>query len=546
MLTTLLLLSACRSTPAPAPVPDLVVVGHLHDGLGTRVFPGAVVIDEGRITEVVTDGTWKTRVGEGTEVLETTWITPGFVDAHAHPLGLGRRLSELDLTGAATYAETLQRIGSAPPSASGWLTGRGWDQNDWPDAPEGGWPLADDLEPLTGATPTALRRVDGHAVWVNRAALTAAGITRDTADPTGGRILRGPDGEPTGVLIDEAMSLVTVPEPTTADRQAWLKAASAAMLSTGLTGAHMMGAGDAEIALLEKAAALDELPVRLWIYASPDSLAAERLQKTGPWGSEHVKVVGVKAYADGALGSRGALLSTPYTDEPEQHGLAITTPTELNELAVRLLGAGSQLAVHAIGDAAVTQVLDTFATARTAHPHRSSVRLRVEHAQVVSPSDLPRFAALNAVASVQPTHATSDMPWAEQRLGAERIHWAYAWQDLRAAGALLALGSDAPVEDIAPSLGIWAATTRTNALGEPNGGWHPDQRLSVEQTVQGFTASAAAAVHEEERLGTLKAGQLADLSLWGVGDGPGAQRWLPEATVIDGRVAWRAPSEVAP
>jgi hypothetical protein len=282
---------------------DLIVQGELRPGDGSSV---AVVVNDGQIVDVVS----LDAVGErftSARTLEAAVITAGFVDAHAHPYGLGRLDSQLVLTGINTYAATLTAVDSAPGTA--WIVGRGWDQNDWSDAPEGRWPLATDLDAHSAGRPAAIRRVDGHAVWLNTAALTASGVTKDTPDPDGGRIVRDASGAPTGVLVDEAMSLVHTPDDAPADRLVWTARAFELMAEVGLTGAHAMGLSDESLAVFTALAESGEMPVRIWAYVEPESEAAERLMATGPWSVGHLEVVGVKAFADGALGSRGAWLT---------------------------------------------------------------------------------------------------------------------------------------------------------------------------------------------------------------------------------------------
>lgn len=521
-------LMAC-SKPAPPPALDLVVIGEVHATPPDAGRRAAVLVAGGKVVEVVEEAEGRARAGDAT-VLEAMHVTPGFVDAHAHPVGLGKVLGELDLVGAASYAETLERVAGA--GGAGWLTGRGWDQNDWPDTPAGGWPLASDLDAIVGERPAYLRRVDGHAGWVNSEALRRSGIDATTPDPPGGRIVRDAEGNPSGVLIDNAIDLLDLETYDDAAREAWVLRGTAAMAEAGLTGADVMGTGDATLAVIERLDAEGRLPVRLWVYVDPETDAAQRLITEGPWRGDRVEVVGVKQYVDGALGSRGALLSAEYADDRGNTGNAIATTEEIAELATALVPAGAQLACHAIGDAAVTRVLDGFAAARAAHPD-ATVRLRVEHSQVVHPDDVPRFAELNAIASFQPTHATSDMPWAQDRLGPERVKWAYAWRTLSDAGAHLALGSDFPVESVDPGLGLWAATRRTDLAGTPEGGWFPEQVLTEDEAIAGFTSWAAYAAGVEDRFGVIAPGREADLTLWTVEDG----RWKATNTIVAGRQA---------
>lgn len=521
-----LALFGCASEPDPV---DLVVRAGRN---GPDAPPAAIVVDGGVVTAILDDAA---DAPPATRVIDGDYVTAGFVDAHAHPAGLGSHLAELDLSDAENYAATLARVANAP--GSGWLLGRGWDQNDWTDGPPGSWPLAADLERAAPARPIALRRIDGHAVWLSPSALIAAGISKDTPDPPGGRIIRDADGHPTGVLVDTAVDLVSTPTPSDEEHYERLKRAIAAIAEVGLTGVHDMGVSDAGLARYERLQAEGGLPIRIWVYADPDSEAAKRLIASGPWGDGHLRVVGVKAYADGALGSRGALLSAPYADAPDELGNRITSAADLAALATALTGAGAQLAVHAIGDQAVTDTLDAFAAAKAAHPDRV-VRHRVEHAQVVRPEDRPRFVALGVVASMQPTHATSDMPWAPARLGPERVAWAYTWRSLLDLGVPLAFGSDFPVEGVDPALGLWAATRRTDRQGQPPGGWTPAETVPWPAAIAGFTSGAAWAVGEEGRLGVIRVGQPADLTVWQTSD---ATKWRATATIVDGVVVWPPP-----
>ena len=527
-LVPVVILSVCMSSgcgPFSEPVvepasesPWVVLQGHTvdHRVLHFRIRPGHPL-----------EAVDPEAIPEGSDVLHGEVITPGLVDAHAHAAGVGRLAAELDLVGLTSYAAVLDAVAAAAGDGEGWLLGRGWDQNDWPDAPEGTWPRAADLEARAPGRKVALRRVDGHAMWISPAVAAELGETV----PEGGRVLRDPDGG-AAILVDAAMELVQVPAPAAPVRRERLRAGLERMASAGLVGVHDMGVGDDGWS--DYQALADALPIRAWVYASQDTLLAERVCTTGPELGERLSLVGVKLYADGALGSRGAHLSAPYADEPGHTGLVINSPETLTALTTRCLGAGAQVAVHAIGDQAVTDVLDAFAAARAAHPERADVPLRVEHAQVVRPEDRARFAALGVVASMQPTHATSDMPWAEERLGETRTHWAYSWKSLSEQGALLAFGSDAPVESCDPGLGLWSATMRTDLDGRPEGGWLPEERIELEAAVRGFSDGAHRAVGQEPRL--LVTGAPADVSLF---RRTGAGRLRAVATVVDGTVVWR-------
>lgn len=489
-----LLLLACTSTPTepPQPPPGIWLEGEAWLG-APLPEPRHAVIHVHRGELRVLD-----EAPAGVEPTKVDRITAAFVDAHAHPVGLGRKLDDLDLQGLPTFAATLEAIAARIASSDeGWILGRGWDHNEWPDAPQEGWPSAAALDAITGDRPTVLRRVDGHASWVNSAALAAGGITAETPDPEGGRILRDASGAPTGILIDTAASLVPTPKASLAQVIGWLRTAQRTMLGIGLGGAHDMGVDDTTLAAYRALNAEGELKVRIDAYLSADSQAAQDLLRDGPSHEGRLHIIGIKAYADGALGSRGAHLLEPYADEPETRGLAITSREALTELATRCLKVRAQLAVHAIGDAAARDVIDAFEAARAAVPEAREVPLRLEHAQVVSAQDRPRLGALNIIASVQPTHATSDHAWAVQRLGPERVPDSYAWRELKNAGARLALGSDFPVEPPDPALGLLAATKRIDPQGRPEGGWRIDQALTEAEAIAGFTTWAGEVVGEE-------------------------------------------------
>ena len=477
-----------------------------------KAEPMYIGVDDGRIAAISPTPL------AGQTLLEADVVTPGLVDAHAHPAGLGKALAELRLADCASFADCQERIREAGRVGDGWLTGRGWDQNDWDD--HEGFPTAAELDALVPHRPVALRRVDGHAVWLNSKALELSGVTEDTLAPQGGRILDG-------VLVDAAMGLVEIPDASPQQKKARLEHALGAIRESGLVGVHAMGMSDDTLALYSEV----ELPIRIWAYVSPGTEAARRLTEEGPWSDGRLHVVGVKAFADGALGSRGALLTEDYADEAGHKGLAITSTEELTALATALVAKEAQLAVHAIGDHGVRNTLDAFEAARKAHPD-STVPLRVEHAQVVHPDDIPRFTALNVVASMQPTHATSDMPWAEARLGPDRTPWSYAWRTLLDAGVTMAFGSDFPVEQHSPSYGLWAAMYR-NKDALPPDGWYPKQRLDFATTVGLFSEGSYAALGQDG--GKIRVGAPADLTLWSTSERDQGVWFTATATLVDGQ-----------
>jgi len=466
---------------------------------------------------------------------------PGLIDAHAHLMNLGYSLMSADLVGASSkdeIVERLRRFEAGLPEGA-WLTGRGWDQNRWPEAE---FPTAADLDAAFPARPVWLRRVDGHAGWANSAALRLA--TEDLSgdwQPEGGLILRQ-DGAAAGVFIDAAMRLIEaqVPPRSEAEREAAFERALQRAISLGLTGVHDMGVSLADLVLYRRFADAGRLPLRISAYADGDRHALAALCAFGPLQhrSGRLQMRGVKLYADGALGSRGAALIADYSDDPGNRGLLVTAPDALEAAMRKARDCGVQVAAHAIGDRGNRIVLDTMQRV-LGDAVGSEHRWRVEHAQVVSLDDIPRFAALGVLASMQPTHATSDMPWAEARVGPERIRGAYAWQRLKAAGARLPLGSDFPVESVDPRLGLYAAVSRQDEHGHPEGGWYADQRMGLLEALRGFTSEATYAGFSEADVGRLAPGQRADFLLLDADpfalEAPDLMRLPIRSTWVDGR-----------
>jgi len=386
-------------------------------------------------------------------------------------------------------------------------------------------------------------------MWVSSAGLAAAGIEAGTPDPEGGRILRRPDGSPSGVLIDNAMDLMerVMPEPGAADLERRFVAAARACASAGLTEVQdASGYGTAEIAALEKLAERGELPIRVYATVSAERETLLGFVSKGTLigrGSDFLTVRAIKAVADGALGSRGAALVEDYSDEPGKRGLLVTSPERLSELARQAREKGWQLWIHAIGDRGNRNALDAFRDAAVGKASPGGERPRLEHAQIVALADIPRFAKHGVIASVQPTHATSDMPWAQARVGPERIEGAYAWRRLLGAGALLAGGSDFPVESHDPLLGFYAAVTRQDLSGNPPGGWRPKEKLTRREALALFTTGAAHAAFEEGRRGRIAAGHEADLTVFALDPMSVPVRMIPTIpvvlTVVGGKIAFR-------
>ncbi len=443
----------------------------------------------------------------------TSVVIPGLIDAHGHIANLGFSKMRADIIGTASKQQIIERLRvfarDLPPDA--WLQARGWDQNDWPVKQ---FPTASDLDAAFPDRPVWLVRVDGHAGWANTAALRA--VKRDLAgdwQPDGGRIERDARGRATGVFVDAAKSLVEteIPPVDAAGTERALMLGMRAAVEHGLTGVHDAGVSLTRMRAYQRLADRKEMPLRITAMADGDSEALAWLCREGlyrhPAGRLQMRTV--KFYIDGALGSRGAALLADYSDDHGNTGLLLAEPSAFAAMVDKAKRCGVQAATHAIGDRGNRVVLDAYAQAWRGIADRDH-RWRIEHAQLLAPEDLPRLAALDVIASMQPTHATSDMPWAGERVGASRVHGAYAWRQLRDSGARLALGSDFPVESVDPRLGLFAATMRTDHHGEPAGGWRPEEKLTAYEALRGFTLDAAYAGFSETEVGSLAVGKRAD------------------------------------
>ncbi len=544
------LLLASNPPAAVAPAPLLLENGVVYVSAEAKPSRASILLEGGKVA-FVGDPARARELARGARVVDLAgrFVFPGWADAHLHLLGVGKARSIADLRAQPDASAAASRMAemakSLPPGT--WAEGRGWDQNLWPGRE---FPDARVLDRAVPERPAVAGRVDGHAFWVNTAALRAAGIDASTKDPEGGRILRRSDGTPSGVLVDNAMDLVAraMPTPTPADLDRWLSAGAEACARVGLTEIQDASGYDAAaIASLERLASSGRLPIRVYATVSPEPDALPKFLARGTHlggGADFLTVRAVKAYADGALGSRGAALLTDYTDEAGRTGLLVTSPERLAEIAGETRKAGWQLWIHAIGDRGNRIALDAFASAAGALPQApaGASRPRIEHAQVIAPEDFPRFARLSVIASVQPTHATSDMPWAEARLGPTRVAGAYAWRRLKDAGAKLAGGSDAPVESENPLLGFYSAVTRQSLDGQPPGGWRPSEKLTRPEALALFTSDAAFAAFEESWRGRIEPGYAADLTVLSrdplavpVAEIPGIAAFL---TVVGGRIAW--------
>lgn len=484
--------------------------GYTSSNDGMRNFTVMVFDDSGKITATGGDDLLfrypqARRIDGGGKV-----VLPGLIDAHAHLYSQGFLTISLDLAGTPTLEESVERIAAfaADNPRRKWLLGRGWNQVLWPIQE---FPTAADVDAVVSDRAVWLRRIDGHAGWANSKTLEIAGIDDNTPDPIGGKILRDESGRATGVLIDKAMDLVDqhVPSPTKDEiRIAYLNAIQS-LLPFGMTSMHDAGINIDEAEVLIAMADNSELDMRVYAMLSD---AGENLDAMGEplkaYGKDRLDIRAVKIYTDGALGSRGAAMIAPYADDDENRGLPFWTQEQLDGFVQKSNDMGFQVGIHAIGDLGNRMALDAFEKAQHGKP--SPLRNRVEHAQIIALEDIPRFSELGVIASMQPIHATSDMNMAEDRIGAERIKGGYAWRRLLDTGAIIASGSDFPVELPNPFLGLYAAVTRQDRSGMPEGGWYADQALTRAEALHSFTMGGAYAAHQEDRLGSLEAGKWAD------------------------------------
>ncbi len=556
LLAALLALSCC-SPPAPKTGSDIgkdaadtvFVNGNVITMDPEHPKAQAVAIIGDRIILVGTNEEAMNTTDEGTEVIDLggKTVVPGLIDAHCHVASYGDSLRKLNLVGTESLEEIIalvkEKVKKSKPGE--WIVGRGWDQNDWK---KKHFPTNDALSAISPDNPVYLTRICGHAAFVNRLALKLAGVTKDTLDPPGGKIHKDPvTGEPTGVLIDTASSLVSGVRPgmTRRELRECIELAINECLKVGLTGVHDAGVSATEIAIYKELASEGKLNLR--VYAMVDGGSGYWLANKPEIGAAggFLTVRSIKLFSDGALGSRGAALLAPYSDSPGNSGLLTMTTDAISAVTQKALCEGYQVCTHAIGDRANRVVLDGYEAALKAVPVKDH-RLRVEHAQVLAPEDIPRFGKLGIIASMQPTHCTSDMYWAGDRLGAERVKGAYVWRSLLKTGAKIASGSDFPIESNNPLWGIYAAVTRQDHKGWPEGGWFPQQRMTREEALRSFTVDAAYAAFEEKLKGSLAPGRLADMTVLSkdIMSVPAAEilDTHVEMTIIGGKTVYKSPA----
>ena len=501
--TALALIAALLASPAWSETLISNVNGIQVGPDGQLQHFGALLIDDhGRVESVIKMPT--PRVKRHDQIIDGHGKTllPGLIDAHGHVLDLGMTRMTVQLVGTSSVADLQQRVrdyAAAHPNDP-WIIGFGWNQELWPDKR---FPTAADLDAIVSDRPVVLERVDGHAVVANSAAMKVAGVTAQTAAPAGGRIENG-------LFVDNARGLIdnAIPARTPAQSDEALAKAQAQLLSVGVTGVGSMSTSIDDWEAMKRAGAAGTLNVRLMAYIGAAQAAEANMRPTGWLYRDRLRAVGVKVFADGALGSRGAWLKRPYADKPDTRGLKFHSDAEMLQIADAAAANGFQIATHAIGDAANAQVISTYEA--LSKKYGRDRRWRIEHFQIADPTDIPRLAPAGIIASMQPTHQTSDRLMAEKRLGPNRLAGAYAWQSVLKSGARLAFGTDFPVESPNPFPGLSAAISRQDMNGQPPGGWIPSERLTFAQALSAYTRGAAYADFAEDRIGSLEPGRWAD------------------------------------
>ncbi len=487
----------------------------------------AVAIKDSKILKTGTSVEIQKYVGEKTEVIDLSgkYVYPGFVEGHAHIMGIGDNQLNVNLLGVKSYDELIQaaaeRAKSTPKGE--WITGRGWHQDKWENQPEGwfnGFPTHDALSAAVPDHPVYLKHASGHAALANAKAMELAGITTETESPDGGEIFKNIGGTPTGIFNETAQGLINskIPGSDKEIRRKILNLAMEECLRNGITSFHQAGSGSKDIELFKEFASNDDLKLRLYVMLSGrDRELLNRYFEQGPEiDSTHwLTIRSVKLYSDGALGSRGAWLIEEYSDAPGEYGHNVTPMETINDITMKAAEAGFQVCTHAIGDRGNREVLDIYEKAINTYPEQmKDHRFRIEHAQHINGEDIPRFASLDVIPAMQAIHMSSDRPWAIDRLGKERIEeGAYVWQKLLQQGSRIVNGTDAPVEPVSPLASFYASVSRKTLAGTPEGGYEPDQKMTREQALVSYTLDAAYGAFQEDVKGSIEEGKLADFTV---------------------------------
>ncbi|HNT00706.1 MAG TPA: amidohydrolase [Candidatus Saccharicenans sp.] len=518
LLIVLLALTNLACQQAPAGKADLIIAGKIFTGLNSRPFVEALAASGDKILAIGSRQEINRYAGPQTRIIELAEgvAIPGLIDAHTHFSSGGQSLIELSFRGVDSIEKVQQmiaaRIKELPPGTP--IFGRDYDHTLFPDQK---WPDRADLDKVSPDNPVVIRRVDGHSAWLNTLALKLSGIDGLTPDPFGGEIVRDQiSGDPTGILKESAMNLIKIePSIKSSPEEDILRALDHAR-QLGLTGVHA-STDLKELEIYKKLKKEGQLTLRIYAWLPIEEMdECLKLGLKQGQGDEFLKIGFLKAFIDGTLGSGTALMFEPFADAPGQSGLAQYSEQEFYELIDRAYAHGFQVGTHAIGDKGVNWVLNAIEKAEKKYGQKD-LRYRIEHAQIIKPEDIKRFRGLGVIASMQPTHCTTDMRFCEQRIGQERSKDAYAWKSLLDNGASLAFGSDWPVEPLDPRRGLYSAVTRQNIEQDlPEGGWFPEQKLTLAEAIECFTSGSAYASFEENLKGTLEPGKLADLTIFGL------------------------------
>jgi len=567
LLLGMLVSTACASGSAEETADLVLRNGHVVTVDSTQPEAEAVAIRGHSIMAVGSDDEMEAYIGSGTEVIDLNGrlAVPGFIEGHGHFSGVGERLLNLDLMNVRNWDEVVAMVGAAArdATADAWIVGRGWHQEKWDRVPEPsveGVPVHASLDSVSPDNPVYLTHASGHAAFVNGRALELAGITGSTPNPPGGEIVKDANGEPTGMLRETAQRLAgqvrarasaeRPAEEIAAERRRVVDLAAQEALSKGVTSFHDAGTGFGTIDLFRELEAEGALPVRLYVMIrEPNEQLEQRLPDylMPADTNDYLVVRSIKVSIDGALGSHGAWLLEPYEDMPTSTGLALVQPEVVARTAELAIANGFQLAVHAIGDRANREVLDIYEQTFAAHPESRDLRWRIEHAQHLDPADIGRFGELGVIPAMQGVHATSDAPWIPRRLGERRAReGAYMWRELMNTGAVIANGTDAPVEDVNPIVSFYSSVSRQTNMGDV---FYGGQRMTRDEALRSYTLNNAYAAFEEDVKGSLTPGKLADIVVLSKDIMRVPEDEITSArvdlTIVGGEVRYRRPADQA-